>query len=400
MAAWLFEQPGTHLVNLGCGSGGLLIPAARHSRRRGCPVTGIDNDPLAIAMAKTNRRLRKLHHVDLEVSDFLHEGLAQPADRIICNPPYRRANLLSHDSRVLIHDSLKSFFGRRFSPRLSLQTLFLLRALEFTSNDARLAFITPANWLDVDSGAEARACLLEHAHVEALIFFEADHLFFEGPQTTALITLIRKGRAAAGPTKIVRLARDLPRPEQVLTSMRQPDVDVTALEPGVRWSRPAPRSQSGVQLGELARVHRGIATGANAYFCLAEDERERRRIDRELLRPCTTSPRVLRGELLTAETLEELGDNVRRWLVDIDDPAAESESSPLGIYLRRGRRLKIHRRYLPASRSLWYQQEQRGTAPILFTYFNKGRATVREESGGHRTSQQLARDRAPRRSRS
>lgn len=377
MAGWLLEEPAKLLVDLGCGSGGLFIPAARHPLRQRCRIKGIDKDPLAITMATANRRLQGLRRVDLELRDFLLDGLDAPADRFICNPPYARANSLDAADRIHIHDALEAFFGRRFSSRLSLQTLFLLRALEFSTADARLAFITPSNWLDVDSGADAKACLLDHAHVEALIFFEADHLFFDGPLTTALITLIQKRRSASAPTKIVRLGRDLPAPDDLLAAIRRAEaseVDSVSLKPNVRWARPKPRSRHGIELGDLVRVHRGIATGANAFFCLTEDERERRGIPRDQLRPCITSPRVFRGEVLTAGSLERMPGNIRRWLVDCDDHGAESERSPLGVYLRRGRRLKIHHRHLPAKRRLWYRQEQRDDAPILFSYFNRSRA--------------------------
>ncbi|MDQ2984380.1 MAG: SAM-dependent methyltransferase [Actinomycetota bacterium] len=378
MTSWLFAQKAQLLLDPGCGSGGLMIPAARHPRRGKTRLLGLDVDPLAIAMARANQRLRKMTRCELRTCNFLTDELAESADRVVCNPPYSRHSAVSQCERATIHDELRSAFGVKFSRRTSLQALFLLRALHLSSSDARLAFITPSDWLDVNYGLEVKQSLLDRAHVEALIFFDAEHLFFEGARTTAAITLIRKGTDTEA-TRVIRLGKELPEPHAVLavlrgeSSERSVMAEDVSLQAGFKWARPAPKRRRGVTLGDVARVHRGVATGANSYFCLSEEERVRRGIPATALRSCLPSPRHFESADITRQVLEGLPGGVRRWLVDCKDVDAESADTALGKYLRRGRRLKVRKGYLVSRRTPWYSQEQRPNAPIVFTYMNKDR---------------------------
>lgn len=376
IAAWVLRERAELLLDAGCGSGGLLIPAARHPARGRMQLLGIDADPLAISMAETNKKLRGIDACTLRISDFLTDDLPERPDRVVSNPPYSRPTAIPHWQRTQIHEELNRRFGRRFSRRTSLHALFLLRALELSSDDAWLAFITPSDWLDVNYGREVKQCLLERAHVEALIFFDADHLFFGGARTTAVITLIRKGITGSR-TRVIRLGKTLPGPATVFAAVRRGRVDKSlrleelSLDASLKWARPVPKHRRGVLLGEVARVHRGIATGANRYFCLSEDERVRRGIPRAALRPCLASTRHLSEAELTQSVLDRLPGETRRWLIDSNDVEAEAAKTPLGTYLRRGRRVKIHHGYLVSRRRPWYSQERRPNAPIVFTYLNK-----------------------------
>ena len=89
--------------------------------------------------------------------------------------------------------------------------LFLVRALEVSAEDARLAFITPAHWLDRNYGRVVKVFLLERAHVEAIVQFPAHQLVFEHAVTTAAVTLIRKG-ARSGPRSHAFRPRRLDQP--------------------------------------------------------------------------------------------------------------------------------------------------------------------------------------------
>lgn len=378
MAGWLFSEPAKLLLDAGCGSGGLTIPAARDPRRRRSRILGIDTDPLAISMAEANARLRGMKRCELRVANFLTDDVGAQPDRVVCNPPYSRHSAIARYQRMTIHAELERVFGVRFSRRTSLQALFVLRALELSSDDAWLAFITPSDWLDVNYGQEVKRCLLERAQVEALILLDTEHLFFDGARTTAVITLLRKGIDGRA-TRMIRLGQALPKPDVVLDAVRGRRVDPVltteevSLGTGFKWARKRPKQRRGLRLGEVARIHRGIATGANQYFCLTEDERVRIGIQRAELRPCLTSPKHFDQVELTQDVLDRLPGNTRRWLVDCYDPDAEAAKNPLGTYLRRGRRLKVHTGYLVSRRKPWYSQEQRANAPIVFTYLNKHR---------------------------
>jgi adenine-specific DNA-methyltransferase len=379
MAGWAFQEKVALAMDPGVGSGGLLIPAARHPRRKGAKLLGLDLDPLAVSMLEANTRLRGMEGVEARQGNFLLDSLNEQPGAILCNPPYSRHHAIPAMEKLQIHDGFEQRLGVRFNGLAALHVLFLVRALEIAADGARIAFITPSDWLDVGYGKKVKEFLLSRAQVEAIILIEESHLFFEGVLTTAAITLIRKTPPTSEPTKVLRIEGDPTRfkPKLIVdlltgrVGLNDMQEEPVALDPTAKWSRPSAKRRSGTKLGSVARVRRGIATGANAFFVISERERKKLDIPKSQLKRCITSPRVFIGIELTAKAMDAFDDDVPRWLVDCDNPEEANRDTPLGRYLRRGRKLKIHTGYLAASREPWHRLEQRGKSPILFTYFNR-----------------------------
>lgn len=386
MSRWVMAGSPRLVLDPGCGSGALLIEAARARGRRATRLLGIDKDPLAVQMAGVNRRLRGLGRCELRASDFLLDALAETPDAVVCNPPYSRHHAIPPSDKAAIHDGFEARLGVRLSRLAGLHVLFLLRALEVCAGGGRIAFITPSDWLDVGYGARVKELVLERASVEAVVKLPADRLLFGEVLTTSSITLIRKVAGSGSATRLVELGSELPPAERVLAAISGAgDLAVrdVSLDAGAKWSRPGRRRGAGVRLGDVARVRRGIATGCNRFFVLSEEERLRRGLPLSDLRPCITSPRLLPGTVLRQADLDALPNAVPRWVLDRREPGAEAGDDALGRYLRWGRRrLKAHRGYLASRRSPWFALESRGSSPILFTYFNRARPRfVRNDAG-------------------
>jgi adenine-specific DNA-methyltransferase len=330
-------------------------------------------------MLEANARLRGMNGVEARQGNFLLDELDEAPGAILCNPPYSRHHAIPAKEKLAIHRGFEKRLGVRFNGLAALHVLFLVRALEVAADKARIAFITPSDWLDVGYGKKVKKFLLERAQIEAIILLEESHLFFDGVMTTAAITLIRKTAPTGEPTKVIRIDGDPRRFKPKLLvdllagriDINEPVEEPVELLPATKWSRPAAKRRSGKTLGSVARVRRGVATGANSYFVLSEAQRQRLGIPVTQLKRCITSPRVFTGTELTAEILDSLPDDVPRWLVDCADPEESKRDTPLGRYLRRGRKQKIHKGYLADNRTLWHKLEQRGESPILFTYFNR-----------------------------
>jgi hypothetical protein len=381
MAGWVFEQPMQLVLDPGCGSGGLLIPAARHAKRRGAALLGLDLDPLAVSMLDANVLVRGMTGVEARQANFLLDELSEAPTGILCNPPYSRHHVIPPHEKIKIHDGFEERLGVRFNGLAALHVLFLVRALELAAADARIAFITPSDWLDVGYGKKVKEFVLGRAQVEAIVLVEESHLFFDGVLTTAAITLIRKTAPTGEPTKVIRISGDPTKTKprhivDLLAGRLDPNEIVTEpvrLDATPKWSRPRPRRRSGIRLGSVARVRRGIATGSNSFFVLSEERRRKLGIPTDQLKRCITSPRIFTGTDLTEEALDAMPDDVPRWLVDCADTEEPTRDTPLGRYLKRGqgRKLRIQKGYLAAKRNPWHRHEQRGESPILFTYFNR-----------------------------
>lgn len=389
MAGWLLQEETELLCDPAVGSGRLLYRAAQRREHSPQGMVGFDIDPGCLTMADLNLRMRDIQGYRLQKRNFLLDPVHVAPDAVICNPPYCRHHAIEAAEKARIHDGFGERLGLRLSRLAGLHVLFLIRALEVAAPGARLAFITPAEWLDVNYGRQIKQFVLDHAHIEGLVILKDDQLFFDGALTTAAITLLRKRHRApeADPiTHVVQLPDELPDVEAVLAALRgEGDLPVEAirLSHTHRWSRRTSTRWTGRPLRELARVRRGIATGCNQFFVVSETERRRHGLETSTLRPCVTSPRLIDGLEFDAERLSGLDDATPRWVLECHDPSAERADGPLGCYLRWGREeLRANAGYLASKRTPWYGLERRGASPILFTYMNRQRPRfIRNRAG-------------------
>ncbi|HEX8743950.1 MAG TPA: N-6 DNA methylase [Thermoleophilaceae bacterium] len=383
MAAWLLREPVDLLLDPGVGSGRLLY---RAGLRENGPETflGLDTDRLVVELARRNLKWRGLaDRAEVRVADFFASVPERP-DAITCNPPYSRHHSLSNEAKASIHDGLEQRLGVRFSRLAALHALFFVRAIEVGRPGARIAFITPGDWLDTAYGRKVKQWVLEHATVDALVFFPEDALPFGGSvMSSAVITFVRKHQASGGTTvttktRVVRLPHQPPVVEDVLAaatgvgehSLRVEEVELT---PSGKWSRPAPKRNGGVALSELARVRRGIATGSNGFFVVSDATRRQWKLPLDELRACVTSPRAFDGLEIRKADFDALAEKSPRWIIACWREDAECEESPLGAYLRHGRALGVPDGYLASRRKPWHGLDRREPPAILWPYFNRAR---------------------------
>jgi SAM-dependent methyltransferase len=379
MSRWLLEDDPKFLFDPGCGSGALLAAAAQE-RAGATRLVGIDVDKRAIAMARANATVRRIGNLELRQGDFLRDDPSERPAAIVCNPPYTRHHDLTAAAKRDIHERFAKRLDVRFSQLASLHVLFLVRALEVAAGSARLAFLTPAHWLDMSYAKAVKTLLLDKAHVETVVSFPSDELVFDHALTTAAITFIRKGVDGALPTRVVTLKRGTP--EEVAAALADPEIGTTVkLKSGLKWSRPRAAS-SGVRLDALANVRRGLATGCNSFFVLSDKRRRELALNNSYLLPCAATPRLFPSDEIGDLELEALPENAPRWLLNA---SRRFRRGPLADYLAEGENDGVPDRHLAMQRERtgrpWFRLEL-VTAPILFSYFNRRRARfVRNRAG-------------------
>lgn len=374
MARWALADDPDLLLEPGAGSGSMLI-AASQERSAATRLLGLDLDPVAISMAQTNCDIRRIGNLELRQADFLLDDLKERPTAVLCNPPYTRHQLLDAATKASIFDGFKDRLGVRLSHLASLHVLFLLRALEVSAATARLAFITPAHWLDMGYATKIKELLLDVAHVEAIVNFPTDQPVFEHAVTTAAITLIRKGADASEPTRLHRTAG--PSAAELQAELADPQRGTAViLKSRRKWSRVGTSAVTVAKLKDYAAVKRGIATGFNSYFVLSEDKRKDLGLSRSSMLPCAASPRLFVGDLLDLAVLDGLPPSAPRWLFR---PQRVPTTGPIAEYLAHGEYvLDVRSRHLVKQRERagrpWYEIRCELKAPILFTYFNRSEA--------------------------
>jgi SAM-dependent methyltransferase len=363
-AALAGRQP-ARIVDPGAGSGRFLAAAAR--RFPAAQLIAADIDPLAMLMLRANASvLGFADRLDARLLDYRALDLAPIEDPtlFIGNPPYVR----HHD----IAARWKSWFAAtagRFNLAASklagLHVHFFLKTRELARSGDFGAFITAAEWLDVNYGGLVRNLLADGLGGSAIDIIDPKARPFADTQTTGVIACFQVGSrpASLAMRSVAALADLAPLGRGRAVSWR----DVAAAP---KWSVLA-RTKSAaaaapagfIELGELFRVHRGQVTGSNAVWIEGEAAQD---VPARFKHPAITRAR----ELIAAGPALRSVAGLRRI---IDLPADLDGLDPAGRcavekFLAWARRQGAHESYIANHRRPWWSVALREAAPILVTY--------------------------------
>jgi hypothetical protein len=281
------------VVDPGSGSARFLIAAGRRWRR--ASLLGAEIDPVAAIIGRASLAAAGLagrSRVLLEDYRTLRLPAAGGPTLFLGNPPYLRHHQISPAGK----EWLRSTALARELPSSGLAGLhvhfFLATAVHAVPGDLG-AFITAAEWLDVNYGSLVRALMLGPLGGESVHLIEPALQVFSDAQATSAIACFRPGRGGLGAGRsALRLRRAATLAELGPLAGGRP-VAAQSLAAAARWGplfpagspgsagRPGSPDRSGsansggraarlpagqVELGELCRVHRGQVTGANAVW--------------------------------------------------------------------------------------------------------------------------------------
>jgi len=279
----------------------------------------------------------------------------------IGNPPYVRHHQISPKWKAWLFDEAAKL-GHKASKLAGLHVYFFLA----TARNARPgdfgAFITAAEWLDVNYGALVRALALGELGGRSITVVEPTAQQFPDAATTAAITTFE---IASRPTSVFFRRVDSLQNLDSLNKGRRIHRDRLTAE--ARWSyltRVADKPPEGyVELGELCRVHRGQVTGANdVWIAGAHSEGLPGSV---LYRTVTRAREVFdaAGVLDDASKLKFVIDLP----VDLDALDA-TERRAVDRFLKVAKHMGGDKGYIASHRKAWWSVGLRAPAPIISTY--------------------------------
>lgn len=138
-------------------------------------------------------------------------------------------------------------------------------------------------------------------------------------------------------------------------------------------SRTTVESSDELTLGDLFAIKRGLATGSNSFFILADEDIRHWHIPRAFLKPILPGPRYLTAGIIEALPGGAPAVSPRLYLLDCSEPEDKIRITwpRFYQYLQKGREEDIQASYLASHRAPWYSQEQRPPAPFLCTYMGR-----------------------------
>jgi adenine-specific DNA-methyltransferase len=373
---WGAARRPARVIDPGAGSGRFLMAAGR--KLSDSELVAIDTDPLALLMLAANAAVLGLAQRTRVVrGDFRRVRLPEvPGSTLfVGNPPYvRHHDLSAVDKQWLVRAAAR--LGMRASRLAGLHVHFFLRVAELARAGDAGAFVTAAEWLDVNYGSLVRELLLGPLGGGGLVIVEPHARPFENADTTAVIARFEVG--SRPPRLGYRRVGSL----DTLGSLSDgPSVPRSRLEAMARWSalgrRAAARPAGHVELGEVFRVHRGQVTGKNAVWIAGPHSAG--------LPESVHFPAVTRARELFHAGAVLVDVSALRRIIDLPvelDVLSPDERRRVERFLTVARRAGAHESFVARHRKAWWSVGLREPAPILATYMaRRAPAFVRNPRG-------------------
>ena len=297
-------------------------------------------------------------------TDYLLNDWNHKYDAIVCNPPYNRFQSVSNRDDIL--KSIYEHTGARYSSYTNLYILFLLKSIFQMSEKGKLAYIIPTEFLNSKYGTPIKSKLLEEQLLRAIINFENDNeLFFNATTTSCILLLDREPKERV-------LFYNLSAVSELKTFSVGEITEKTAavlyedLNPKEKWRAYLyHEEQVGytnlTDVSHFCRVSRGIATGANDFFCMSKSKIKKNQIPDNAVRRCICRSADVKKTIFKEEDFNELADADKTvFILDI----TEEQAGGVDGYISKGESEGVDKKYLLTCRHPWYSMEKKPVAPI------------------------------------
>lgn len=383
MADWLLGN--VHLKTVLEPAFGLgIFSRALLSKKNDLRVKGFDIDERIFAEAKGI--FQEVLAVDICLDDYMSNDWNNKYDGIICNPPYFKFH--DYDNKTILNE-IEDRLKIKLNGFTNLYSLFLLKSIRQLTPNGRLAYIVPSEFLNSDFGKLIKSDLVNNKILRHIIVFDFEENVFEDALTTACILLCSNDKNNQKVKfSTIKKIDDLENIQAYISDYPINNIDnltynYDKLEPNVKW-RKYYQAQNGVKYKNLipfssvAKVVRGIATGANDYFVFSKAKANQYRIDEKYLLPCICKALDVKGNFFTFDNFNSLvSANRQIYLLN----ALGSKEENILKYIEIGEKTGIDKKYLTSCRTPWYSLENRPPSPIWVSVFNRnGLKFIRNEA--------------------
>jgi hypothetical protein len=362
------------------GEGALLEAAAEGFAQLGCDdahkrIWGAELSQASIELA-TRRLGRRVRARQLLAADFFSltaDTFGGTFDAILSNPPYIRHHRLKGELRDSARRSARRA-GIDLPERADAWAYFVAHLLTFLSEDGRMGLLLPGSVLHAgyaDPVLEA---------VEALGAFtrliRVRELLFPGVQERTVVLLIDRGRRGAaveyrevadlrGLRKLIDPAKRSHSPGRRRDAAPQERFR-HLLSAGVQalWAELTAQPEV-TRLGDVADVHIGVVTGANAFFLRTPAETRRLGGSNRRWPVVVTSSKWLERPLWTTREIDAVDERPSRLMViEPGTHVGKRLRASIGAAEKAG----LHQRSHCRNRTPWYALTEHESPDLFLPY--------------------------------
>lgn len=332
---------------------------------------GIELDPLFVESA---RNLWSESGLEVVKGDFTKQQLPERRfNLVLTNPPYVRHHHLSAVEKTRLKEQLARSLQMEISGLAGLYCYFMLLSHDWLEEQGLGIWLVPSEFMDVNYGATLRRYLTEKVTLIHIHRFCPTDVQFTDALVSSAVVVFRKTPPPAHHQARFSFGGPIQNPQC------EAQVALETLKHSRKWTRfPAhsvAHASSGVTLGDIFNIKRGLATGSNDFFILDAEKAKDCGIPRRFLKPILPGPRNVQMDIIEALPDGTPAVSPQLYLVDCSEPEEKiKERWPrFFAYLEQGRGQNVHASYLSSHRKPWYSQEQRPPAPFLCTYMGRSR---------------------------
>lgn len=308
----------------------------------------------------------------IENSDYLLSSWDLRFDAIVCNPPYNRFQALSNRAEIL--SMLFNKTGIKFSGYTNSYILFLAKSIFQMSEKGRLAYLIPSEFLNSKYGNEIKQILIEQQLLYGVINFSNDNELYENATTTNCILLLDRTPKdsvlffnISSQEEIENITLDKNEENAISIPYKQ-------LNPKDKWRRFLLQEDSCnyahlIPFSTICSASRGIATGANDFFCFSKSKAKENDIPDNCLMPCICKSSDVKSLIFDEPHFQELV-NLDKTVFVLN--ANFENANSINKYLEKGLEQNIDKKYLCSCRKPWFSMEPKETAPIWVTSASRG----------------------------
>ncbi len=362
-------------------------------------------------------------HLRVHIADFTQ---AIPPDTdsakfnlLICNPPYVRHHHLSKEDKQRLQENVKKMVGIRVSERSGLYCHFLWLAHQWLATSGLAGWLIPSEFMSVNYGQQVKAYLLDQVTLLRIHRFDPNNMQFNDALVSSSVlwfknaappsdhsveytyggTLAKPEISRFIPTSTLRKIKNWTRLPAIADTMQAAHLYITFPKSGeciadnnirgkeyfsiedkkttVTTSK-MEVSQDKQRLSDLFDIKRGLATGANNFFLLNQEQISHHQIPAEFLIPVLPNSRYITANEVHEDSVGNPVLERRLFLLSCNLPevVVAAKYPSLWKYFQSGIEKGINTGYLCAHRTPWYSQENR--APSLFVCCYMGRQKTRD----------------------
>jgi predicted RNA methylase len=298
---------------------------------------------------------------------------AEKANLVICNPPYVRHHHIDPTEKKRLRAAAELAADLKPGGLTGLYGYFLLIAHRWMAENGLAGWLIPSEFLDVNYGRQLKRYLLENVTLLRIHRFDPSEVQFDDALVSSAVLWFRNAPPPSRHLVEFTFGGTLAHP------VRSGFVSNDALQRAKKWTH-FPRVGGGsgelrsqIAVDDLFTIKRGIATGANAYFCLTPETIIHYRLPPECLWPILPSPRHVPDDEIMSDKDGNPVLHKRLFMLKCRLPEQQIrlQYPSLWRYLEMGIEQGIHKRYLCRHRTPWYALERRSPAPLLCTYMGR-----------------------------